>query len=282
MAMTQILLLLFGILTASLFALIYGGYLWFVSFRAKTVEITQARLSELFIQMDSRFLFLICASLGTIIFLVCLTGKHVITAVGALCLGLAAPRILTTWLMHRRKRAIDGFLPDALLTLADCIRAGAGIQAAIQHLCDECPDEPLAREFSVLLAEQRLGLSLEQALLTMAKRVDTVDFQQVVTVMRIAQDTGGNLAEMLERISGTLRQKAAMEGKIRSLTAQGKLQGWVVGLLPVVMIVVLFQLEPGPMSYLLHSRAGWLTLVVVVTLEIMGAWAIRRIVTIDV
>ena len=141
---------------------------------------------------------------------------------------------------------------------------------------------PLGQEFSLLLREQRLGLTLEQSLNNLARRMPTQTTTLVVSAMRVAAETGGGLAETLERTAATIRSRLQMEGKIGALTAQGKLQAWVVGLLPVVLMLILNKMEPEAMSLLWHSRIGWATLVVLALLEFMGLYVIRKIVAIDV
>jgi tight adherence protein B len=104
----------------------------------------------------------------------------------------------------------------------------------------------------------------------------------LVAAMRIANETGGGLAETLERTAATLRSQHAMELKIRALTAQGKLQAWVVGLLPVFLLGVLTRLEPDAMAQLWTTRLGWGVLVSVLVMEFIGVVLIRRIVAIDI
>jgi tight adherence protein B len=130
--------------------------------------------------------------------------------------------------------------------------------------------------------EQRLGVSLDDALNNLAHRVPTASVKLMVSAMRIASETGGGLAETLERTAATLRAQHAMELKIRALTAQGKLQAWVVGLLPVFLLWVLSRMEPEAMSMLWSTQTGLAVLAAVVLLEFFGVWLIRRIVTIDV
>ena len=103
-----------------------------------------------------------------------------------------------------------------------------------------------------------------------------------MSAVRIATETGGSLAETLERTAHTIRSRLQMEGKIRALTAQGKLQAWVVGLLPLVLMMVLNKMEPEAMSLMWNTRIGWATLVVIGLLEVMGIYVIRKIVAIDV
>jgi tight adherence protein B len=132
------------------------------------------------------------------------------------------------------------------------------------------------------LREQRLGVSLEQSLNNLARRMPTQTTTLVVSAMRIASDTGGGLAETLERTAETIRSRLQLEGKIDALTSQGKMQAWVVGSLPLLLMVVLNKMDPESMGMLWHTPMGWATLAVIALLEIMGVYLIRKITSIDV
>jgi tight adherence protein B len=116
----------------------------------------------------------------------------------------------------------------------------------------------------------------------LARRTPVQTTLLVVSAMRVASETGGSLADTLERTSHTLRSRLQMEGKIRALTAQGKLQGWVVGLLPIALMLILDRIQPDVMASLWHTPLGWGVLAVVAFLEAMGVYLIRKIVSIDV
>ena len=130
--------------------------------------------------------------------------------------------------------------------------------------------------------QQRLGVSLDDSLDNLARRLPVQSVTLMVSAMRIASETGGGLAETLERTSATLRSQRAIELKIMALTAQGKMQAWVVGLLPVFLLWVLTHMEPEAMALLWTTHMGWGVLGCVVIMEFFGVWIIRRIVAIDV
>ena len=134
----------------------------------------------------------------------------------------------------------------------------------------------------MVLREQRLGVALDEALENLNERVPLQSVTLTVSAMRIAAETGGQLAETLERASQTLRSKLAMEGKIRALTSQGKLQAIVVGALPLFLMYVLNKMEPEAMNLLFTTRMGYATLAVIALLEFFGVLIIRKIVDIDV
>jgi tight adherence protein B len=239
-------------------------------------------LRELFLFIDPSRLFIANVAL------ILLAGLGVWVASGLFLLGVAAavvmailPRLILRKLRERRLHTIEQQLPDALLVMAGGLRAGVSLSHALQQLVRETRP-PVSQEFDLVLREQRLGVPLDEALENLARRVPLQSVTLFVSAMRIANETGGSLAEALERASQTLRSKIAMEGKIRALTAQGKLQAWIVGLLPMFLFLVLSKLEPDAMSLLWTTRMGWGTIAVVVLLEFFGILLIRKIVAIDV
>ena len=237
---------------------------------------------EFFLFIDPRKLFIVnLAGMALVPLLVSILTGSALLGVPVLLFMALLPRTLYAWMRKRRMRQFEEQLPDALMMLAGGMRAGIGLNAAIAQLVTETAG-PLGQEFTLLLREQRLGLQLEQSLSNLARRVPTQTTTLVVSAMRIANETGGGLAETLERTAHTVRSRLQMEGKIGALTAQGKLQAWVVGALPILLMLVLNKMEPEAMSYLWHDRIGWATLAVLGVLEGLGIYVIRRIVAIDV
>lgn len=251
-------------------------------YRAEFTEKAQFQAREFFLFIDPRKLFavnLATMALGAMAAWL-LTGSWWLSLpiVGALAL---MPRVLYAWMKARRLRQFEEQLPDALMMLGGSLRAGAGLNNALQQLVVQS-QPPLSQEFSLMLREQRLGVTMEHSLANLSRRVPSATCTLVVSAMRIATETGGGLAETLERTSQTIRGRLQMEGKINALTAQGKMQAWVVGGLPVMLMLVLNNMEPEGMSYLWHTQIGWATLCVLVFLEVMGVYLIRKITTIDV
>ena len=191
------------------------------------------------------------------------------------------PKIWISFAQRRRFIIFDEQLPDALMQIAGALRSGSSLINAMAMI-HENSRGPVSQEFGLLVREYRVGNTLEQALQNLETRMKSENLSLAVTTARIAQDTGGNLAESFERLAESLRQKIMIEKKIKSLTSQGKLQGIVVGLLPLGIAVVLSKIEPEAMSFLLHSLFGYITLFIVIVLELMGLAMIRKIVTIDV
>ncbi|MBV7536050.1 type II secretion system F family protein [Duganella sp. sic0402] len=251
-------------------------------YRAAFTERARFQVREFFLFIDPRQLFvlnMVGIALGALLTL--LATDSVLLALASAAALAAAPRLVYAQMRKRRMRQFEYQLPDALMMLAGGMRAGAGFGSALTQLVHETP-APLGQEFSLMLREQRIGVTLEQSLNNLAHRMPTQTTILVVSAMRIAAETGGGLAETLERTAGTIRSRLQMEGKINALTAQGKLQAWVVGLLPLLLALVLGKMEPAAMDMLWHSRIGWATLAVLAVLEAMGVYVIRKIIAIDV
>jgi tight adherence protein B len=239
-------------------------------------------LADLFVFVDPARLRLASVALVLGILVVVVVAQAPPAAMVAAGLAaLAGPSLARRWLRRRRERELVRQLPDALDALAGALRAGLGLSQALAALAGQQP-APTRHEYALLLRKQRLGMPLDQALEELAARVPRQEFVLFVTAVRIAREIGGNLAETLDRLADTLRRKLAMEERIDALTSQGRLQGWVVGLLPLLLLWVLHLLEPATMRTLYTTPHGWGVLAVLGVLLGVGALLIRRIVRIDV
>jgi tight adherence protein B len=252
------------------------------SYRRSFTKRAGFQIQEFFLFIDPSRLFAVNLAVmalgGALVWMVTGSAVLVIPTIGVL--GLM-PRFLYSMMRKRRLRLFEAQLPDALMMLCGGLRAGIGFSSAIQQLVVEA-QAPLAQEFSLVIREQRLGVTLEQSLTNLHRRMPTQTTALVVSAMRIASETGGGLAETLERTAQTIRSRLQMEGKIGALTAQGKLQAWVVGALPLILMMILNRMEPEAMSLMWNTRLGWATLAVIIFLELMGIYVIRKIVAIDV
>ena len=254
----------------------------YAAYRSRFTDMARSRLEESFVFTDPNRLFALTI-LGTVVappLLWFLTGGFVLPIAVAV-LAIVAPRIAFAVIAKRRRLKIVMQLPDMLQMLGSSLRAGTSLQIALDVAIRETP-APLSQEMGVVVREQRLGLALEDALETMATRLKLEEIELVVAAMTIARDVGGNLAETLDQLARTLRAKSTMEGKIRALTSQGKLQGLIVGLLPIFLLLVLSRMQHDAMAPMFNTLIGGLVLGVIGILEVIGFFFIRKIVTIDV
>ncbi len=258
------------------------GTVTLARYRAKFTDRAKFQAQEFFLFVDPTKLFIAniaVMALGSLLVWL-ITGSALLAIPTFFALALL-PRMVYASMRKRRLQKFEEQLPDALMMVAGGLRAGSGLASAIQQLVMGA-QQPLAQEFSLMLREQRLGVTLGDSLNNLARRMPTQTTTLVISAMRIANETGGSLAETLERTSHTIRSRLQMEGKIRALTSQGKLQAWVVGLLPILLMFVLNKMEPDAMSLLWNTRIGWATLTVIAFFELMGVYVIRKIIAIDV
>jgi tight adherence protein B len=272
--------------TCSVMVACWSAYGWFAKawsrYRQVYTDEAGARLGEVFLFVDARQLWGV--NLACCIALAVMAYAATSSAALAGLAGLAPVRALQALiaiLRRRREHRFDAQLPDMLLALGSSLRAGASLPGALRQLVEHC-EAPLSQEFGLILREQRLGVPFEQALLNLQGRMPTEATGLVVAALRIATHTGGNLAEALERIAAVLSARLQLQGRIRTLTSQGRLQAWIVGALTPALAGVLTWLDPVSMSALWHTPAGWVALGVIAVLEGAGMVWIRRIVDIDV
>jgi tight adherence protein B len=220
------------------------------------------------------------AAIALVLFLGWTFGAPWLMLLTALVLLWLAPGLLAKWRTAIRLDTMEAELPDALLFLAGALRAGSALPVALGVYVRENKG-PLTEEFAKLIAGQRIGVSFEVALMEMAERVKLPDFTLVTVALRVSREVGGNLSEPLSLLADTLRKKSIMEGRIRSLTSQGKAQAIVMTLLPVALGLVLYQIQPST-ALLVTTDIGLLVVGIAVIMLMLGYWMIKKIVTIDV
>jgi tight adherence protein B len=251
------------------------------SYQSAFVAMIAAGLKQNFIVANPHSLFAISAVLTCILGALGYLAIGPIGAIAAAVLAVAGPRLAMVYMAKRRRQRFIYQLPDALLALASALRAGSNLTKGLELLATRQP-APLAQEFAIVLAEYRIGRQLPDSLLDMRKRIATPELDLLNTAINVARRVGGNLADTLESLAKTLQEKAHIEGKIDALTAMGRAQGWVVGLLPIFIGFVLYQQQPQRMSLMFTEWYGWIVLAVVAVMMAIAAWMIRKIVTIDV
>lgn len=181
---------------------------------------------------------------------------------------------------RKRLELIESELPDALLFIASALRAGSSLSVALEVLVRD-QRGPLGQEFSIVLKEQRLGVSFDEAIQKMSARLAIPDFVLVVVALRVSKQVGGNLSEPLQILATTLRRKAILEGRIVALTAQGKIQGLVMTMFPFLMLGVLYFLQPT-MKLLFTTTVGNVVMAISCVMLYLGYAMIKKIVAIDI
>jgi tight adherence protein B len=195
---------------------------------------------------------------------------------GGIALGLLPYGILS-WNRGRRINAFNAVLAECIDMLARALRAGHSVVGALEMLADNA-QEPAASEFGEIFKQLNLGLPLRDALLQLLDRVPSPDLRVLVTAILVQRETGGNLVEILDRTVFVIRERLRIQGEIQVQTAQGRLTGWILTALPVVMMVLLNLVNPGYSSILFHDPFGRKLIYFSVGMLLVGSLIIRRII----
>ena len=188
---------------------------------------------------------------------------------------------LARWLDGRRRDKFNNQLPEALATMSNAMRAGFSISQAFESVVEQGV-KPMSEEFAILRQQQQVGMTLDEALESMSRRVGSDDLTLVTTAILISRKSGGNVTEIFDKISETIRGRMKIERKVKTLTAQGRMQGVIVSLMPLFLGVVMCFVKPKMMIPFLVSVPGFLCLIVVTVLITLGWLMIRKIIKIDV
>ncbi|MEW7985748.1 MAG: type II secretion system F family protein [Candidatus Thiodiazotropha sp.] len=282
MEINFILALVFVAISAAIWVLLGFSVHGYERYQSVFTEQTESKLENLFLFVDAKKMFLlnVVSLLALPVVIYFFTGSFFYIALAVLVL-LVMPKLLLMRMEAKRKEKLIHALPDALTQIASGMTAGQTFISAVETMVNETKG-PISQEFSLVLREQRLGMSLSEAMDNLAERVQTEELDLVVTATQIANDVGGNLSQIFRRLSDSLRRKMEMEGKIKALTSQGILQGWVVGLLPFFIIGALYFVDRENIAPIFTNLLGWIFLAVIIILEIIGGLMIRKIVNIDI
>lgn len=286
-------ILLVGLAVAGI---VYAGGLaftaWFRAYETKYVERTEHDLYGMFSNVSpARILqasFVCFVVFFILVFLLIgsfetglrtFLSLSISTMVGLI--GSFLPRLIIKRIGVLRLRKFDLQLLDALLSMSNALKAGFSILQAFESVVQEGKN-PIAQEFDLLLREIRMGIKFETASDNLAKRVPSDDLKIVLAGIETARVTGGNLTEVFDRLATVIRERMRINGRIQSLTAQGRMQGWVVGLMPLFLGIAIYYIQPGLIATFVQSPVGIALIFFILLLETVGFFVIRKIVTIDV
>ena len=181
----------------------------------------------------------------------------------------------------RRLQKFNTALPDAIDLIARALRAGHSMISAVEVVSEQSP-EPLASEFGIAFQQQKFGIQFRDVLLQLVDRVPSKDLQFLVTAILIQKETGGDLTEVLDRTTRIIRERVRIHGEIQTYTAQGRLTGWILGALPVVMLLIISVITPSYTHILFYDPTGNKLLYAGAVLILIGGVVIRKIVDIEV
>lgn len=222
--------------------------------------------------------FLIMIALGMLLLL--LTRNAILGWLGVV-VGFILPRIIVKRIKLKRVQKFNSQIGDSLVVMSNSLRAGFSFLQAMELVSREMP-APISVEFARTLREMNLGTPTEEALVGLTNRIESEDLDLVLTAVLIQRQVGGNLAEVLDGISHTIRERIRIKGEIRTLTAQGRISGMIVGALPLAIGLVLSVINPKYIGALFINPIGWAMLTVGIISMVIGIALIKKIVDIKV
>ncbi|MBI1922553.1 MAG: type II secretion system F family protein [Geobacter sp.] len=228
-----------------------------------------------------RFL-LIPAILLVIILLIAFIIKKFLLAM--ILIALFVPVIPFIYLSHRKKKREEKFteqLPDALTMLARSLRAGHSLTGAVELVGTEMQD-PLGELFKTAYEQQKLGLRVTDSMQSITERIESIDLRFMVTALSINAEVGGNLAEILDKLAETIRERLRIRRQVRVYTAQGRMSGYILAALPIVTFILFNILMPGYEDVLVREKVGNYVLAFAALMQIMGFLFIRKIINIRI
>lgn len=205
-------------------------------------------------------------------------------AIGSALIGAVCGSLPIVWLRRRRVRrlgAFDDALPDAIELMSRALQAGHSIQQTIE-VTSEQAREPVRSELAAVHGEQSLGVPLRDALLAMVQRVPSQDLRFVVTALLIQKETGGDLIVILEQTAHVIRERMRVAGEVRTSTAQGRLTGWILTALPLVLLGVVWLITPAYVAVLFHDPTGQKLLWLGAALLITGGIVVRKVTQVEI
>jgi len=277
-----ILLLMFG--SISLLAYQYIPY-----FMRRYSEAQKKRTEKAGSQLDQMFIFterkrlvrlftIIPFSLGLLGFIIL---RNPLGAVFGVVLGLISPPIIIKNMAINRKHKFANQLVDALMLLVGALKAGMSLNQAFEVLVEEMP-APINDEFALVVRENKMGVDLGDCLVHLKQRVPVDDLDLINTAIGIVRDTGGDLTEVLENLVFTIREKKKLTDRVRALTVQGRLQGYIMMILPVAFSTFIYFVNPGNFQIMLQDQLGRSLLVWGVISEAIGIILIQKLSKVEV
>jgi tight adherence protein B len=242
---------------------------------------TQLARANLKLTPGEYLILTVTSILGTGLLAYLILHRSLILAFGGLVLGFFLPRFYVKFRQAKRLRAFNHQLGDAINLLANGLRSGYSLLQAMDAVAREMPP-PMSEEFQRVVREIGLGISYERAMNNMLRRIPSDDLDLMITAVNVQHEVGGNLAEILETISHTIRERIRIKGEIRVLTAQGMISGYVISFLPLGLGLLLYAMNPAYIGGLFEEPCGWLMIATGAISTTVGYIAIRKIVNIEV
>ena len=229
----------------------------------------------------SEYFLVVAGAMAAVFILVYTINQNFFVAVIFGGLAYFAPGFYVKYRQRRRSKAINGQLADTILLLSNALKAGYSFAQSMATIARSAP-APMSDEFNRAVREMNLGITVDEALDHMNQRIQSEDFDLMVTAVQIHRVVGGNLAEILDTIAFTIRERIRIHGEIRTLTAQARASGYIITALPFALVGILTVVSPGYIVPLFKEPLGWFLITLSLVMMAIGYAVIRRIASIEV
>lgn len=248
----------------------------------KYMEKIRTKLLQAYIKMKPEEFIAISITLGILIgAILFLQGRNALLFILGFTIGFKVPDVFVGNIKKKRSQMLNKQLPQALSIISNGLRAGFSFTQAM-NVASKDLETPISDEFSKVLRDNSLGKPLDEALENLTKRTDDEDLDMLVTALLIQRQVGGNLAEVLDTISETIRERVKLKGEIRTLTSQGKMEAWVIGVLPVGIAAIIAVINPSYIKPLFNHPVGLAMLGAAVIMMGIGIFILTRLVDVKV
>jgi len=202
------------------------------------------------------------------------------SAIG-IAIGVILPAVVMKQMKMARLKKFESQLVDGLMILSGSLKAGLSLLQSFEALVEEMP-APISQEFNLVLRESKIGVNFEECLLRLKKRMPCDDLNLIVTSILVARETGGDLTETFYQLIYAIREKAKLEGRVKALTVQGKLQGIIMGILPIVFAFLVYSMNNKFFDVMLRDRMGQMLLVYAVFSYLIGLFILLKLSKVDI
>jgi tight adherence protein B len=253
----------------------------FAEYRAASVAQAEVSLGDIYSTFSAERVFQLSLLAGGVIFIFfCMAINWVAGLLFGAC-ALMAPRMIFNILREKRRALVAEQLVDGLGLLANSVRAGLTLPQAMEILVKEMKP-PITQEFGRVLQEYRLGTDFDEAMLNMARRVESRDLDILVNAVMVTRRSGGNVGEIFQNIAATIRERIRIEGKVRALSSTGNMQALVMSSMPFGIMVVLYFMQPEYIYQMFSTTLGLIALMLVIAMVVAAFFWIRWIMDIDI
>lgn len=245
------------------------------SWRMHGVEVQKGRLKEMFLDIDPQRLFILNISAPALLCLVgLLVTRSLIGAVIGLVVGFVIPALIVKNLVGARKNKFNNQIVDSLMILSSCLKGGLSLLQSIEALVEELP-APVSQEFGLILRENKMGVALEESFENLNKRMPSDELNLLTTAILVARETGGDITQLFDSLVKTIRAKVKLNDSVKTLSMQGKIQGFVMSFLPVGFGILVISFQPNYFDIMLNNSLGRILLIYAVVSELIGMYLIR-------